>query len=196
MSKKGSKENPISDTPDIIITGAQNKDGFLNYSYRINKGPKFGFEVSEKGKGIMSDDCLNAFNKFNVHLAMIDEVFKHQGVEVEDIDTLHNDENAMNYVVTGFKVTGDEGSENVVLKGSKYTALGTMEIETPKIAIDNLSSYKFYNELSAAVAEARRQTELYNGGAFEVPEKEEKPSAKQLTINDGMSDDEFKAAAL
>lgn len=199
-ARKGSKENPMSETPDIIFTGAGIKDGYLNYSYRINKGPKEGFEVNEKGKGIIKSECQDAFNKFIVHLACIDELFKHQGIDVEDIDQFHNDENVLNYEVNSFKVSGDEGNETVILKGSKQTSLGVINIETPKIGIDGLSSYHWHNELKAAVDEARHQTEKYNNGFFDMPEKNTiSVSVKQMTITDqtdGMPDDEFKEAAI
>jgi hypothetical protein len=193
----GSKENPVNSEPEFVVTQAAIKDGFLNYSYEILKGPNRGFVHNVKGKGIIMDELQEAFNKFNVHLAVIDEVFHHSGIEINDVDKLHTDPLAMNYSVTAFKLKGDEGAESVMLTGYKGTALGDIDIISPQIAIDNLSSYHWHNELQTAVEQARHQVELYMDGNFEMPEKEEKPTAKQMTIDEGFDNDQdFKEAAI
>lgn len=197
-ARLGSKENAVNAEPDFVVTQAAIKDGFLNYSYEILKGPNRGFVHNVKGKGIIMDELQEAFNKFNVHLAVIDEVFKHSDIEIGNIDKFHANELSLNYSVTAFKLKGDEGAESVMLTGYKGTALGDIDIISPQIAIDNLSSYKWHNELQSAVEEARHQVELYMGGNFELPEKEDKPTAKQMTIGqEGFDNDQdFKEAAV
>lgn len=175
---------------NYVITEAKIKDDFCHYSFRTTSGVGLGEEHSVKVDNIIKDDLRDAFGKFNVHLAVIDDVFKHSGVKIEDVDKYHNSDLTMRYHVTGFKVTGVDGDENVVLTGSKIlsTAGGRMDIKTPKIPLDHTSSYQWYNELLAAVIVARREVALYKEGKYEVPEVDEaKPNPKQMTIGDAIA---------
>lgn len=201
-TRKGSKENPITDQdlqdlegPRQVITAAAIKDGLLHYTYKVIKGANAGDTHNVKGQGIVKDSLYEAFAKFNVHLAAIDEVFKHKGIEVRDIDKMHTDELTMKYQVSGFKIKGEEGSEAIILIGSKHTDLGVIELETPKVAMDGLSSYKWYNEIATATSNSRNEVELYMNGNFDTPEKEEKPTAKQMRIDDNLNDAAFLEAA-
>ena len=130
------------------------------------------------------DSLQEAFNKLNVHLACIDDVFKHSGIDVIDIDNHHNDELAMNYVISSFAVKGTSEYESVVLVGNKYVGSvgGRMEIKTPKVTIDNLSSYKWHNELKTAIEKCREEVALYKEGNCTVPEPVEPINEKQLSI--------------
>lgn len=215
-AKKGSKENPISgdDLKSIFngVTGNQRsfkiveasiKDDFCNYTYEVTKGVGLGDKHKVDGKGIVMDDMLTAFASFNVHLACIDDVFLHSKTEFDDIDTMNNHEFTFLYLVTGFKILGGEDNESIILSGNKYvsSAGGRIEIKSPKIPLDNLSSYKWYNELKTAANKARREVEEYKEGKYEAvledPE-EEKKSSYQLTI--GESDetlvDDFESAKI
>ncbi len=189
---------------NYVITEAKIKDDFCHYSFRTTSGVGLGEEHSVKVDNIIMDDLKDAFSRFNIHLAVIDDVFKHSGIKIEDVDNYHNSDLTMRYHVTGFKVTGVEGDENVVLTGSKIlsTAGGRMDIKTPKIPLDYTSSYQWYNELLTAVDVARIEVALYKEGKYEVPEVEEaKPNPKQLTIGHAIKaaqadgeDDEFENA--
>jgi hypothetical protein len=172
---------------EFIIKDATIKDDFCNYSYEIASGIGLGDMHSVKGKGIIEDDMRNAFASFNVHMACIDDVFKHSGVEVEDIDSMKDDQLTFLYTVTGFKIKGGKDDESIILIGNKYvsSAGGRIELETPKIPLDNLSSYKWYNELKAAADDARREVELYKEGKYTSPEAdepEEKFSQTKMTF--------------
>lgn len=198
--KKGTKDNPatlqdiavaLKDQKEYIIKEASIHDDFCHYSYDIINGIGEGRTIKSTNKSnIIGDSLRKAFSKLIVHLACIDDVFKNNGIEIDDIDQFHNHELTGLYHVTGFKVKGGQDNESVILIGSKYvsTSGGRIEIESPKIPLDNLSSYKWYNELKTAFTKAREQVELYHEGEYtmvEVPEVEEKkPSATQLTIGD------------
>lgn len=202
----GAQDNPVTDKdkaeldiPEYVITAAKLNDGKVDFSFRIQKGVHEGDVNNTKGAGIFYDTLQDAFNKFVVHLTVIDQVFKHKGVEIDDIDTMHTDEEVLNYTVSSFKIIGENDSESIQIFGSKYTPLGDMPVQTPKIPLDGLSSYKWYNELKAASDEVRREVKLYKEGNFEVPEKEE-PTSKQLKITDmekaNAFDDELEKASM
>lgn len=200
MAKKGSKENPITtedlenlEKPPYLIIEAALKDGFCNYTYEVAKGLGEGDKHAVKGSGLVKDDMNNAFHAFNVHLACIDDVFKHSGIEIENIDDYHTHELAGLYSVTAFSIKGSEESESIILTGTKYLSCGgRIQIPSPKIPLDNLSSYKWYNELKAAADRAREEVALYKEGKYEPVEVEEpvKPTHKQLTIGDAIEDNQ------
>lgn len=202
----GAQDNPVTeqdkaelDIPEYVIIAAKLNDGKVDFSFRIQKGVHEGDVNNTKGAGIFYDTLQDAFNKFAVHLAVIDQVYKHKGVEIDDIDTMHTDGEVLNYTVSSFKIVGENDSESIQVFGSKYTPLGDMPVQTPKIPLDGLSSYKWYNELKAASDEVRREVAEYKEGNFEVPEKEE-PTSKQLKITDmekaNAFDDELEKASV
>lgn len=168
----------------IIIIEASLKDNFCNYKFKINTLQNYGAVHKVDGPGIIKDTLIDAFQNFNVHLAAIDDVFKHSKTEVVDIDTMHTHELAYLYHVTGFKMKGSSESESIVLYGTKYVSSGRrIGLETPTIPLDSLSSYKWYNELKAAADAARYEVELYEGGNYTIVEaEEEKPKLKQTKM--------------
>jgi hypothetical protein len=201
-NKKGTKENPVtaeevlnvlSGKPhrDFVIIDASIVDDFCNYKYEITEGVGILDTHKVDGKGIILDDLRNAFVNFNVHLACIDDSFKRGGIEITDIDQNHGDEITTCYHVTGFKIKGGKDNESISLIGTKYVSLGgRLNLITPFIPIDSLSSYKWYNELKAAADRAREEVALYKEGKCRVveeddEEEEETPKrrkSRQLTI--------------
>lgn len=215
MAKKTSKTNAVTVTLDKLkaiadtlekrpfeITMAAIKDGFCNYSYEIIDGVGLGDSHAVKGSGLIEDDMRDAFAVFNVHLAVIDDVFKHSDIEFEDINKMHSEELTGLYHVTGFKIKGSKDNESIILVGNKYVsqAGGRLELETPKIPLDNLSSYKWYNELKIAADKARLEVALYKEGKYTAIEIEEETDLKQTSITfenpggDDMAD--FKDATI
>lgn len=174
--------------PKLIMT-AEIKDDLCNYVYEITGGKAKGFKHTVNGVGIIDQDMRNAFAKLNVHLAFIDDVYKHSDIQIGNIDSMHNDELALLYTVTGFKIKGGDENESIVLIGNKYLSAGSrMKLESPKIPIDNTSSYKWYNELKAAADSAREEVALYHYG-FYTPVKEEVEEEKtQVSITFGPGD--------
>lgn len=162
------------------------KDDLCNYDYEVIQGVGLGFSHKVKGKGIIEDDMKNAFAKLNVHLAAIDDIFIHTNNEFQNIQDVNNHELTFLYNVIGIEVKGGEENESVILTGNKYlrAASGSrMDLVSPKIPIDNLSSYKWYEDLKEAVDNCRREVALYHYGKFtevEVQQPEEK--FKQTTM--------------
>lgn len=210
-SKKGTKENPITgdDLKSILnstnrgfkIVEASIKDDFCNYTYEVTKGVGLGDKHKVDGKGIIDDDLRNAFVKFHVHQACIDDVFKHSNTEVLDIDKMHGHELTGLYHVIGFKISGGNENESIILMGTKYLSLGgRSEIKSIKVPLDNLSSYKWYNELKKAADNARYEVEEYKEGKYTAVEYEEEEinSATQLTIGnlDETLVDDFESAKI
>ncbi|HEY4150561.1 MAG TPA: hypothetical protein VGM41_16590 [Chitinophagaceae bacterium] len=186
MSKaKKSKETELSNAPETFtknedrnfeIVEAQIKDDFCHYSFRIIKGKTAGFTFKVIGAGIIEDDMRKAFAKQNVHLAIIDDVFKYSEIEIEDLGKMHGHELAVLFHVNGFKIKGEGDDESVILKGTKYvSAGGRLEIESPKISLDSFSSYKWYKALKYAVDVSREEVALYAEGKFTLPEKDDEP---------------------
>jgi len=189
----------------LEISEASLKDGFCNYKYSIINGNQRGFIHKVDGNGLFKESLQDAFAKLNVHLAVVDDVFKHSGIEIDDVDTLHVDELTLLFTVTGFKIKGGEENESIILIGNKYLSGGSrMELESPKIAMDSLSSYKWYNELKTAADKAREEVLLYHNGNYDLPkgldDDDVKPDSKQLKISDGSEkgetkiDDDFDSA--
>ena len=175
------------------ITKASIVDDLCNYSYEIIEGEGLGDTHDVKGKGIIMDDMQNAFIELNVHFATLDDVFKHNGIEITDIDLLRNHDLTFLYNVHGLAIKGSKESESVVLMGTKHshTAHGRIKWETPKIPMDNLSFYKWYNELKEAVDRVRLEVALYKNGKYtpvEEPEENEKENAKQTKLEFGKED--------
>jgi hypothetical protein len=219
-AKKGSKENPVTEkelkramekaADDLMddnndleegekrsykITSAFIKDDFCNYRYEITRGLGLNDGHDVDGRGLVLDDLKNAFLKFRVHMACVDGVFKYRGLEIQDIDTYHDDEFVSHYVVNGFKIYGSGDNEAIVLFGNKYSPgfSERMKVVTMRIGMDNLSSYKWYNELKAAADIAREEVALYKEGKCIVVKDEddedeedkkekEKKYGKQLSI--------------
>lgn len=179
-------------TKEFTIKEASLKDGLCNYLYEISTGVNKGDTHGVKGSGIILDDLKNAFQKFNVHLAVIDDSFKLSGIEIDDIDTQHNSDIAYNYLVTGFKITGHLDNESIVLIGSKFvsTAGGRISLVTPKIPMDHASSYKWYNELKAAADQARLEVEEYKAGKFTVTEENKEDELDQPGLFDAKGEDD------
>lgn len=185
------------------VISASVTDGYCNYSLEHLTGFKIG-EITnhKKGKLIAHDDLHKALTRMNVHLAVIDDIFKHAGIDVTNIDKMHSHDFTWLYSVTGFKIQGKDENEGVILIGTKaVSGSGRFSLETHKIALDKSSSYKWYNELREAVEHARYEVEQYNAGkgTLQEAEEEEKVDPRQLNaFNDAgvtvEADDEFQNA--
>lgn len=210
MAKKKNKSTEIADQiidmleqkKEFGIVNAVIKDDFCNYSFEIYEGVGLGDTHNVKGSGIVDQDMIIAFQVFNRHLAAIDDVFKHSETEVENIDLMENNELSALYSVNGFSIHGSSENESIVLSGNKYvnSSGGRIDLKTPRIPLDGLSSYRWWNELKTASDNARKEVELYKLGKCTPPEKEEKANPKQLKITDDMDEQdntiEFENAKL
>lgn len=193
--KKGKDNEIIAEIKEektFEIISAKINDDYCEYSYEVKSGVGVGDTVTVKNNKtkLIDEDMRIAFYKFNVHLAIIDDVFKHSNIQIDALKPFHNHELTGMFTVTGFKIKGSEENEAIILTGYKQVNVGgIMDLETPKIELSQLSGYPWYNELKEAADEARNEVELYMGGKFELSEKEEKPNPKQLKITDNMGDD-------
>lgn len=184
-----------------FIKEASVKDGLCNYTYEISEGIGIGESHSVKGAGIVKDSLPESFARLSVHLAWVDDAFKriNEDAEIKDIDKLHMDDTTTRYHVTGIKIKGGVSDESVILVGSKYVSSGgRIDLVSPKIALDNLSSYKWYNELKAEIDKCRREVELYKEGNYNIPEvdEDEANDPHQLKIGESVTDNEFDEAAI
>lgn len=208
-AKKGSKNNPLtSDQLDDVLNNdgplrnfsivkADIKDDFCNYTFEVTDGVGIGDRHKVEGKsGTIKEELRKAIAAFNFHLAYIDCAFLNAGIEVETIHdvinhNLRDHELSELYKVTGFTLSGTENNLSVVLSGHKYsgTAFGYIDIKsTPKVQIDELSSYKLHEDLLEIVKEAQDQVARYKEGNY-IPvatdeDEEDTGDATQLTIGD------------
>ncbi|HRO18536.1 MAG TPA: hypothetical protein PLU07_10115 [Ferruginibacter sp.] len=186
--KLGSKSNPLTvamteqmaegfKPRGFKITEASIKDDFCNYKYEVTEKIGMGDKHDVKGQGIVKDSLKDAFAKLHVHLAHIDDAFKNSGTDVEDIDRMHGHDLTFLYCVTGFKVKGSDDDMAVILSGSKHVSVGgRIHIETPKVVLDNLSGYKWYNELKDAVTNCQEEVAMYREGNY-IPVEESSDTA-------------------
>ncbi|HRO18748.1 MAG TPA: hypothetical protein PLU07_11180 [Ferruginibacter sp.] len=199
--KLGSKTNPITGAMvaqmaegfkprGFKITEASIKDDFCNYKYEVTEKIGMGDKHDVKGQGIVKDSLKDAFAKLHVHLAHIDDAFRNSGVEVEDIDMMHGHDLTFLYCVTGFKVKGSDDDMAVIISGSKHVSVGgRIHIETPKVVLDNLSGYKWYDELKDAVIECQEEVAQYREGNYiPVDDATDEVDPAQTKLNFGDSE--------
>lgn len=191
MAKKKKNDDVVDpqklEETQIEITSATIKDDFCNYSFVIVKGLGAGDTHGVKGKGVIDDDLRRAFFNLNVHLACIDDVFKHAGEIVVSINDLRSHELATLYSVSGIKIRGNEDDLGVILVGNKFinVATGLMAIETPKIALDSNASYPYHKELKKAIEKVREEVILYKNGKYTpVESPEDDPTQLKITDED------------
>lgn len=186
---EGAKGDPIK---EYAITSAVIKDDFCNYSFDVLDGVGVGDTHNVKGRGIVLDDLKDAFAKFNVHLAAIDDVFKHSGVDVKNIDKMRSHEHTALYICSGFKIKGSEESKMLILMGSKFVSVGGyVSVETPQVLLDKFSSYIWWKELRDALDVALLEVEDYKEGKCVPVVKDDFIDPKQSTM---MEDPNFDSA--
>lgn len=195
MAKKKDKKEAKEIKP-IEIVSASIVDGKCNYAYKINQGVGAGDTHKVTGVGIIDDSMYKAFKRLNAHLACYDDVFKHSGIQVENIEPMHNNELTALYSVHSFKIKGNDPNQRVIVTGDKYVdSGGRIGITTPEIPIDKLSSYLWHEELKAEIENACQEVELYRNGNCTFEEKIS--GAVQLNIADmENADSEFEKSKL
>lgn len=202
MSKsKKSIKDLLKPSRSFTIVKAKLKDGICFYKYEVIDGTGIGDTHNVDGTGIAKDELLEAFAAFNIHMAVLDGLFKLSGQEVDDIDKQHGHEFAFLYRVDFFEVKTSKGYETITLKGTKYLELagGWMDFTMPPITLDNLSSYKWWNELKTAADTAREQVAKYKEGNYtpvkeEVEEKDDKNQGNLFVAGKGEMDEELENA--
>ena len=180
----------ITEEKSFEITSATIKDGKCNYVFEIKKGVGIGDSHKVTGSSFVHPDLEDAMGKFRVHLACVDDVFKHNSVEFENIDELENNELAAAYSVTGVKIKGEDESLSVTIGGHKHVTVGgIMDLESPKIILDGTGGYKWFDELRACVDAVRSEVEQYKAGKCVLGDDEDVKDGKQLTITSANFED-------
>lgn len=180
------EENPR----DYIINNAEIKDGYCNYSWEITKEGVIGLgdKLSTKGSNVVKDDMRKAFANLNVHLAIIDDVFKHAGIEFETPAEVKVHDLALDYKVISFEISGSDDDEKIKLVGEKRIRYSNerMVVKTPKMPLNPTSSYPWSEELKNLSDLCRYEVAEYKEGKYEEPEVEEevkeKKSRKKMQI--------------
>ena len=146
----------------VAITNAIIKDGMCNYGYEILTGPGKGDKIpNRKGSSYVHEDMINAFSQLNVHLAIIDEVFKYAKT-TKTLDDMKDHEAVEQFSVTGIKVQGSDEDEGFILIGEKYVETGNIGLESPKIK--STSGYLFFDELKESISSVITEVEAYMDG--------------------------------
>lgn len=184
--RKSKKDDSEFDVSPLKFTKADMKDGLLNYTYEIRNGVGAGNTHTVKGKGLFEDDLSEAFLKLNVHLSAIDDVFKHSGLEITNIEKMKNNPLVALFGVSGFALSGHKENLTVQLFGHKVidSSSSWMEIDTPKILLSEFSSYKWAKKLKEAIDDVLEEVEEYHNGKFTEPEKAEKGDVNQTSLLD------------
>jgi hypothetical protein len=166
MSKK-KKDNIEIDViekmkKEIEIKSASLKDDFCNYSYELRTGVMIGDELSRNGASVVHEDLRKKFARLAVHIAFCDGSYGLAKIDVQDIDSHHDDDIASTYDATGFKINGSGDSASVVLIGTKGVRGGRLIMKMPEI--DFNGSYPFINELRVAIDDCIEEVEAYMHG--------------------------------
>lgn len=196
LNKVANDGNTIIEVPEgIEIHGGKIKALFCNYSYSITDGPTAGDIVpNRKGAGIIHDDMIAAFQKLNIHLAVICEEISPSEIDIENLpdvtdETLKGKEKQLakkvdSFIVSEFRIDGTGENEGVILVGTKTLSTSeTVKLETPKVKFD--STYDFVQELAAAVSECQNEVALYMNGKMKP-----KMIQGELGLEDTDDDDE------
>lgn len=194
-NKKNNDNGKINEEKEFEIIAAQIKDGKCNYTFKILQGVQIGDRHDVDGNGIILPDLEDAFNRLNVHLAVVMDIFKHANIEIDSIAKMHNHTLTALFKVTDFKISGDTDNQSVVMKGTYYvTTGGHVGITTPKVELGKLSSYQFHAELKSAIDALKLEVEDYKNGKFVPIEEDDFVDPKQLTIAEHVSDADFNNA--
>jgi len=182
MSKKIKTPEAVDKT--YQITAATIKDDLCDYNFEVISGVGIGDNHKVKGRGIIDEDLRYALSDLNVHLAAIDDAFKN--MKQDDFDAVKKHERATLYQVTGFTIKGSEENEIIVLRGSKHVSASgdRMELETPRIPLDENSSYKWKKQLKKAADKVREEVAEYKEGKCTAQEVEPEKDANQLSISE------------
>lgn len=194
MAKKAKKTKATLEEiiqKDIEIQQATMRDDLCNYTFKVLQGIGKKDVHNVKGANIVKPELQEAFQRMNVHLAVIDDVFKNNHIEIDNIDNLHNHALTALYHVNGFKIKGSKENEAIILMGVKFVGAGNgrIEFETPPQYLGKLSGYNWYNELKECADTVREEVEKYKNGNYTEIEEEVVVDEQQLTIAAMMDDD-------
>lgn len=167
-----------------IIYATITEDQKLNYGVHYVSGPKKGEIQNILGSGIIEPSLSMKMACLNIHSAIIDDVYKNGEIKVVNPESMHGDPLALLFQTYGFKIKGKPEGESVILIGRKKVTHGSMEFDTPRIFLDNISGYAWEKQLTDTLDEVRKEVELYMNGKYKKPDLPEKPDPNQKNIFD------------
>lgn len=154
---------------EVEIKSASIKDALCNYSYELLVGKMKGDGLSRKGTHIVHDDLQDAFSKFDVFLAHLDDAFTGNDNATE-LSFLESEPETENYSVSSFKITGVEENKALIISGSKTVTNGIISFDSPKVKLNG--SYLYLTKLTEVLDNVIKEVEFYmNGKVAPQPEQ-------------------------
>lgn len=154
---------------DVEIKSASLKDALCNYSYELLIGKMKGDSISRKGTHIVHDDLQEAFAKFDVFLAHLDDAFTGNDNSTE-LSFLEGETETQSYSVYSFKITGVEENKSLIISGSKEVSNGTITFDAPKVKLNG--GYLYLTQLTEVLDNVIKEVEFYmNGKVAPQPEQ-------------------------
>lgn len=154
---------------EVEIKSASLKDALCNYSYELLTGKTKGDGLSRKGTHIVHEDLENAFSKFDVFLAHLDDAYTGNDNATE-LSFLQDEKETDNYSVSAFKISGVEENRALILCGVKQVTNGSISFDSPKVKLNG--NYLYLTQLIEALDNAIKEVEYYmNGKSAPQPEQ-------------------------
>lgn len=155
---------------DVEIKSASLKDALCNYGYELLTGKTKGDVIpTRRGTHIVHDDLQEAFSKFDVFLAHLDDAFTGNDNATE-LSFLEGEPETQSYSVYSFKITGVEENKSLIISGSKEVSNGTITFDAPKVKLNG--GYLYLTKLTEILDNAIKEVELYmNGKSAPQPEQ-------------------------
>lgn len=175
----------MSEEKAFEIKNAKIVDQSLVYSYTIMDGVNKGDLIpNRKGVNIVHEDLQQAMSKLVVFLAHVDGAY-HWSNNQTPLQELEDDKTTEDYDVVGFSLSGAEENQSVIIKGSKKTPYGIMDIETPKIKLNG--AYLYLADLDDKLKTVISEVELYHNGKIA-------PKYEQQAIEFEHAETDFESA--
>ena len=154
---------------EVEIKSASIKDALCNYSYELLVGKMKGHGLSRKGTHIVHDDLQDAFSKFDVFLAHLDDAFTGNDNATE-LSFLEEEPETASYFVSSFKITGVEENKALIISGTKEVNNGTISFDAPKVKLNG--GYLYLTQLTEVLDNVIKEVEFYmNGKVAPQPEQ-------------------------
>lgn len=154
---------------DVEIKSALLKDALCNYSYELLIGKMKGDSISRKGTHIVHEHLQEAFAKFDVFLAHLDDAFTGNDNATE-LSFLEEEPETDSYSVYSFKITGVEENKSLIISGTKEVSNGTIAFDAPKVKLNG--GYLYLTQLTEVLENVIKEVEFYmNGKVAPQPEQ-------------------------
>lgn len=171
---------------DVEIKSASLGDALCSYSYELLTGKTAGDVLNRKGNHIVHEDLEEAFSKFNVFLAHLDDAYTGNDNSTE-LETLINETETSKYFVSSFKISGVEENRSLIISGTKYVSNGAIKFDAPKVKLNG--NYLYLTQLNEVLENAISEVEKYMNG-------KSAPQMVQEVITFAQEDDQFEKAKI